>query len=286
MILLLIFILIVLLANPQICLEGAVTGMNLWFHTIFPTLLPFIIISNMLLNVYSRQLKNPRLYVIFIGLSCGCPMAAIAASRLYARGMLERTEAQNLIGICNTLSPAFIISFCFTTILGYERIPLRLIAAVYAPVLILLLFYMRTPHKKNNVTVQPDSGKQELISLLDEAVMNGFSTITRLGGYIILFNILAGYADIFTKKYPVLNIVLTGMAEITTGMNVLGKSTLKPETKLLLTGGLLGFTGLCCIMQTIGILKEAGLSAKKYIYHKILLSVLTILSYYLAIYVL
>lgn len=284
---LIIIILIILLLNPALCLKGAAAGINLWFNTVFPTLLPFIIISNIILNVYSKGLKNPRLYIIFIGISCGCPMAAIAACQLYRNGSITKNEAEALIGICNNLSPAFIISYVFMTTLDFDRIPLKLIAATYIPVLLLLA--IESVYFKGNVSNSgiPDaSDKKSPIDILDESIMNAFATITRLGGYIIIFNIIAAYAEVFTKQLPFLRCILTGAAEITTGMGCLSFAPIPFELKCLIAGGLVSFGGLCCMMQTISITSSHGLSTKKYIYHKILLSLITMAAYYLAVYVL
>lgn len=276
-------LLFLLLSNPKLCLSASVHGMTIWFGTLFPTLLPFIIISNIILNVYSKQMKNPSLYVIFIGLSCGCPMAAISAANLYQSGNLTKSQAENLCGICNCLSPAFIISYCFMNTLQFENIPLKFLIATYAPLLLLLVLSNSfAPDKKT----APESLHTPLnwIDILDKSIMNGFVAITKLGGYIILCSILAEFASLLVKE-PRVSCILTGIIEITNGVQSVGASFLPPDTKLLITGGLLGFGGICCMLQAVSIMRPAGLSIKKYIYHKILIGILTTLTYLFVIYV-
>ena len=41
-----IFLFILMLLFPQDAFKGASAGLLLWFHTVLPTLLPFIILSN------------------------------------------------------------------------------------------------------------------------------------------------------------------------------------------------------------------------------------------------
>ena len=133
-------LLFLLLSYRQICFYGSTQGLNLWFEVLIPTLLPFIIISNILLNVYYKDLKNPSIYMIFMGFCCGCPMAAICGADLYQKGVISKEKCESLIGICNCLSPAFLVSFCFMKVLGFSSIPLKfLIATYFPPVLMLLL---------------------------------------------------------------------------------------------------------------------------------------------------
>lgn len=282
-----ILLLVLLLSNPKTCLTASIFGMNLWFNTLFPTLLPFIIISNIILNVYSKQLKNPVLYVIFIGLSCGCPMAAISAASLYQCNRLTKSQAETLSGICNCLSPAFITSYCFINALHYDKIPIKFLFATYAPILLFLLLYKITgdngPDTKSTLAQQEN---QSLTDILDKSIMNGFLAITKLGGYIILCSILAGYAGLLVKNMPIATCILTGFLEVTNGIAAVGNAPIPIDAKLLLTGGMLGFGGACCTLQTVSILRPAGLSAKKYIYHRIRMCIATILSYLLVIYVL
>lgn len=279
-------ILFILLANPKVCLQGATAGMNLWLNTIFPTLLPFIIISNIILNVYSKDLKNPRLYVIFIGLCCGCPMAAMAASNLYEKGMLTKNEAESLVGICNNLSPAFIISYVFMSTLHYEKPPLLLLGAAYLPVVFLLAADSLKKKQVNYKSIMLAATNVSMVEHLDNAIMSGFAAIAKLGGYIILSNILAAYVSLYTKKHVFLNCILTSLTEITSGMKLLADSPIPHNIKCLIAGGAVAFGGLCCLFQTLGVISSYGLSIKKYIYYKIILLLLTTASYYLVVYVL
>lgn len=279
-------LLFLLLSNPKTCLTASVQGMTLWFNTLFPTLLPFIIISNIILNVYSKRMKNPCLYVIFIGLSCGCPMAAISSANLYQNNRLTKHQAEYLCGICNCLSPAFITSYCFFNILQFEQLPIKFIAATYVPIFLLLLVHGVFDESRNNTPETFSMGESlNFMDILDKSIINGFVAITRLGGYIILCSILAGFMGLLVHS-PKWNCILTGVIEITNGMNCVGASVLPQNTKLVLTGMLLGFGGICCMLQTISILHPAGLSIKKYIYHRIETCILTTLSYLFVIYVL
>lgn len=284
----LIFILIILLSNPQICLEASLQGINMWLNVIIPTLLPFIIISNIILNVYSKHMKNPSIYVIFIGLCCGCPMAAILATNLYQKKQLSKNQCECLIGTVNCLSPAFLINFCFMKTLGFAHVPIKLLFATYLPVFIMLVFYKIKVDTKDflNIEESTQTRTNDLVTILENSILNAFLAMIKLGGYILLCNIFAAFSKILLCNNELLACIFSGFIEVTTGINAVGMLSLPMNLKILLCGVLYSFGGICCILQTAGIMHSADLSIKKYIYHKIQISLLTLLLYYLVIYVL
>ena len=115
-----------MLLFPQAAFQGASLGVLLWFHTVLPTLLPFLIISNLLIhtgaiNMISRILA-PILcrffrvspygaFVILIGFLCGCPMGSKVAADLLKKDGISEREARYLLSFCNNTSPMFIVSY-------------------------------------------------------------------------------------------------------------------------------------------------------------------------------
>lgn len=285
----LILILLIMLANPRLCLSGAVTGIDLWFKTIFPTLIPFLIISNILVNVYSKRFKNPELCIIIIGLSCGCPMAAVCAAGFYKNGVISSDSAGLLTGICSSLSPAFMISYAFLNILGFKQPPFTFIIAYYIPPLLMLIAYFIFVYKKMPYRNNPSSSREDsahTLTLVDDAINSAFMTIAKLGGYIIIFNIAASFADRYLPADDYTRTIITGMLEITTGMNKIGLLSADLKLKIFTAGVLCSFGGVCCMLQSASILNNAGIGTKKYICCKIIISVLSLITYYLAVYVL
>lgn len=292
----LILILLIMLANPRLCLSGAITGIDLWFKTIFPTLIPFLIISNILVNVYSKRFKNPELCIIIIGLSCGCPMAAVCAAGLYKNSVISSDSAGLLTGICSSLSPAFMISYVFLNILGFKKLPFTFIIAYYIPLFLMLLIYFIFFKSNKNISdtkntnqkscaVNTINDTKHTLTLVDDAINSAFLTIAKLGGYIIIFNIVATFADRYLPADDYIRAVITGMLEITTGMNKIGLLGADLKLKIFTAGVLCSFGGVCCMLQSASILNNAGIGTKKYICCKIIISVLSLITYYLAVYV-
>ena len=115
-----------MLLFPQTVFQGASSGLLLWFNTVLPTLLPFIILSNLLIrtgaiDVISRII-SPVLcrlfcvspfgaFAVLTGFLCGCPMGGKVAADLLRERRISEKEGRYLLSFCNNTSPMFIISY-------------------------------------------------------------------------------------------------------------------------------------------------------------------------------
>lgn len=106
--------------------------------------------------------------------------------------------------------------------------------------------------------------------------MNGFEVITKIGGYIILFSILA---QIVNKLYPVTGIlkpVLMGLLEITTGINQICSSDIDTKVKIVLISVLTSFGGLSGMAQTKSVMGDTRLSINQYFIVKVINALITL----------
>ena len=115
-----------LLVYPKESLAFSLTGLQLWFNRMVPTLLPFMILSGIMirLNLTEHVVKiiSPvltpllrislnGLYAVTIGFLCGFPMGARVIAQLYASHKLSRAEASYLLAFCNNIGPIYFVSF-------------------------------------------------------------------------------------------------------------------------------------------------------------------------------
>lgn len=112
--------------------------------------------------------------------------------------------------------------------------------------------------------------------IIDAGIMNGFETLTRLGGYIMLFSMIAS----MTQKLPLsatLRLIITGAAEITNGISLIPTSIESAKWQYILAMTFTAFGGLSGIAQTSSMIKDTGLSLKNYCILKLLLTVCSLL---------
>lgn len=105
--------------------------------------------------------------------------------------------------------------------------------------------------------------------------MNSFETITRLGGYIILFSIGAAMVIQITGEHSFLAMILPAFVEITTGIHQIADSSLTFPLKYMLILTFTSFGGISTIAQTKGMLSGTPLSISVYIIGKTVNAVCT-----------
>ena len=295
MIFLLIGFLIVMLCFPMETFYGASNGLLLWFQTILPTLLPFIILSNILIRTncvfyISRTIKpfiqklfrvsDNSCFAVLIGFLCGYPMGAKVIADLISTGRISRNEGQYLLSFCNNTSPMFIISYIVMQTFKDESLLLGTLLILYmSPVLcsfIFRKFYRVTPNLPSHKQMKTDIYFD--FHIFDDAIMNGFETITKVGGYVILFSIMFKLCSKLSFGF------LLPVLEISNGIPLIMKFSSKFAITYPYVLSLTSFGGLCAIAQTKSMIQETGLRILPYILQKLITTMVTSLLAFLYIY--
>ncbi len=280
-----------ILTHPAVSLHYAFHGLTLWFNKMIPALLPFMILSGVLvrmglterftavLDPLLRPLFRVRrnvLYCIFLGFLCGFPMGARVAADLLDRDLITRREAEYLLAFCNNIGPVYFCSFVLP-LLG-RTLVLPYVAGMYGIPLLYGLFLRRTFFRdlpkeaggRRGIKFPEGTGSGSLLAQLDSSIQAALGSISMLCGYMILFNLLCILPHCLLPKA---RDYLAPLLEITGGLSLLGRKA--PLYSLLL----LPFGGLSCIAQTYSMIRGRGLSLKSYVLHKVILTLLTALYY-------
>jgi sporulation integral membrane protein YlbJ len=295
---LILLFLALMLMFPYATFQGASSGLLLWFHNVLPNLLPCVILSNLMVQLnITKQISRvfyPFLgkvfrvspegcYPIAIGFLSGIPMGAKSAADLLRENRISQCEGQFLIGLCNNASPMFIIGYIAITQLKLPQIKYALFAIIYCSAILgsifmRLLLNRRTTVVKNQKEVRLHIAELRAktpplrfsFDLLDQSIMNGFEVVTRIGGYIILFSILAQIIHTLGPDIGFLKATTMGLFEITTGISQICNSNLATSTKIVLVTVLTTFGGFSGIAQTKSVIGNQGLSIKSYIIVKLM----------------
>lgn len=108
------------------------------------------------------------------------------------------------------------------------------------------------------------------LSLIDAGIMNGFETLAKLGGYIILFAILAQMTTVLPVSNPVLKCLLIGFTEITNGISYTANQNLDFALAYPLMISFTAFGGLSGFAQTASMVKDCRFSMLPYLKMKLL----------------
>ena len=132
------FITYLLLTFPKESLYFSFTGLQLWFNKMIPTLLPFMILTGVMIRLNLTEnfvrILNPLLtpilhislngiYVVAVGFLCGFPMGAKVIADLYLQNKISEKEASFLLSFCNNIGPIYFMSFVLPVLGLHRKIP-------------------------------------------------------------------------------------------------------------------------------------------------------------------
>lgn len=277
------FLIIYSLFYPEITVDAAKNGIQTWFHQILPALLPFTILSAIL--VKSNFLKsfkgNSNLIAILLTMSCGFvfgfPIGAKLSSDFYKQELLTEKQASLLAIATNNFSPVYVCGFALPLLFAskeYNYISYLLLYLIPLGALTIYLLFSKKLifHKK------PTSAFYLDMQVMDAGIISGFEALIKICGYIVLFSIIT---KIITNILSTLSLqslfpitLFVGNLEITNGISLLSACEISSSLKYIAAIQLLSFGGVSGIAQTSSILSDAKLSVPKYIIGKAVLSLL------------
>lgn len=305
---------LLLLLSPVAALKGASYGLMLWYRTLFPTLMPFMVLSNFivytgcarplgaLLKPITKLLKLPLSagYCIICGFLCGYPMGAYVCGSLNEVGELDDETAAFLAPICNNVSPMFMISYICISCLGDKALAKTVIISLMLPAFIAMFVtrfvYIKLMKKKkstDNILNTPNSladsapGNNKNMSdnvklmatsdALSLSVESALMASLKLCIYVMLFSIAGAMVDNISFLPEIIKAAVMSIMEITAGLDKISKLDISLNYKLFMMLTFTSFGGLSSIFQTMSLWRGRKFYIRKYILYKLIVTSVTIL---------
>lgn len=274
-------------------------GLLLWYKSVVPTLLPFCMISYIIIqsNLYhsifqkivrflpgKSRIKPEILYPLCLGMVCGFPIGAKLTADMHALGHINSKEATRLCAMSNHFGPAFVVNYIALTQLNSPRVIPVLLICIYVPPVILGGIWLYQLKGSAFLHKKPASRSQINFKIIDAGIINGFETMLRIAGYIVIFSILSGALGQIPLDAPILHGVLSGILEVTTGSKNIASSCAGLTEKLILIIALVSFGGFCGMFQTKAIMKHTSFRLSQYILFKLLCCIVSALLAVLLVY--
>lgn len=218
-----ILVTIAMIQFPKEAFDSAILGLNLWWDVVFPALLPFFILSELLMGLgvvhFIGVLLEPLMRPLFnvpgvgafalsMGLASGYPMDAVITCNFRKKNLCSAVEAERLLSFTNTADPLFMFGAVAVGMFGLPELGVTLAIAHYVASF-LVGFIFRFHGRKRDLPLPKQSiytenlilrafrslyqAKQEdgrsFGKLLGDSVTSSMNTILLIGGFIILFSV-------------------------------------------------------------------------------------------------
>lgn len=212
-----------LIIFPQESFEASKGGLNMWWKIVFPSLLPFLIFSELLISFgvvrFIGVILEPFMRPLFrvpgvggfvwaMGLASGFPAGAKFTVRLRQEKQVTRIEAERLVCFTNSSNPLFLFVAVAVGFFHNPQLGIILALSHYLGnfcVGILMRFYRWKEEKSQSkgITKLPSIRQafnqmhrtrlketRPFGSLLGDAVLSSIQTLLMIGGFIILFSVV------------------------------------------------------------------------------------------------
>ena len=285
-------LLLFLLSEPAVAAEGARLGLMLWANRLLPSLLPFMILTQLLirsgyLDAITKKLRIGHPYfVLFAGTVFGFPMGCKLTVDLYECGKLTSEEASLLFIISNQMSPAFVGGYILSETLKTPQLIPATYLILYAPSLLYGLIRLHRLSGKKQATNQETlkakkstSGLQMNFTILDAGMMNSFETLLKLGGYVMLFSVITAMCRHFLSAFPAFCTLIAGLLEVTGAASAINEYVMDARLKYVAILTATAFGGCSGIAQTASLIRAGkrseALSIAAYIRGRLLVAGIT-----------
>ncbi|HBV85826.1 sporulation integral membrane protein YlbJ [Desulfosporosinus sp.] len=205
---------------PQEVLSSAGGGLTLWWRFVLPALLPFFILSELLmasgfvhflgvlLESFMRpvfRLPGKAAFVVAMGYTSGFPMGAVLTARLRNDGEITREEGERLLAFTNNPSPGFMFGAVASGMLGKPALGILLAGSVYLANLIvgfLFRFYRVTPNSQQSSTFPSfkrawremknaqNRDTRTFGQVLGDAIKQSTNTVLMVAGFMAFFSVI------------------------------------------------------------------------------------------------
>ncbi|NLN40965.1 MAG: sporulation integral membrane protein YlbJ [Clostridiales bacterium] len=212
---------ILIISYPKQSLSAALNGLNTWLNVVLPSLLPFFIVSDIMIQLglvdFLSTILNPIMkpffncpghssFVWVMSMASGYPMGAKLVASLYEEGSITKIEGQRMLAFCNTSGPLFMIGAVGIGMLGRPKAGKIIAFSHYASAFILGLLFRFYGRQKTNdriYSAKPrikaafrellmgrSKSSKSLGMILGDSVKKSMESQVLIGGFIILFSVI------------------------------------------------------------------------------------------------
>lgn len=293
------------LKESESVLESVKFSFNIWQNNIFPSLFPFFVIGNVLINLgfpkfLGELLKNIMYklfkingtgsFVIILSILSGFPSSAKYTKELLLKGEINNEEATKLLTFTHFSNPLFILGTLSIMFLNNKEIGLSILISHYIGNLFIgLLFRNYYISKKDatkisfkNAIIKMNNSKTDKSfgELLSTSIISSINTLLLILGTVTIFLILTTLINNNLNIPPYYKTFINGIFEMTQGLKYLSLLKIPLYKQGLIAVFFLSFGGLSVHMQVLNIISDTKIKYFPYFISRILHAAISTLIFF------
>lgn len=282
------FILIIFILNINIVIESTRYSSILFFNKIFITIVPFIILSDILIyfdyHIFLRNTigkflsklfnidSNTSIIFILSILTC-CPNNAIFTKDMLDNNEIDNNSANKIMCFTYFQSIPFVIGSIGVELFKSFKVGLFLyFIMLFNNVMIGL--YLRKDKSNYNLKSK-NNIKSSFFDVLKNSILKSINTSLIILGNLIIFTVITNLINHYLDINPVVLSIFCGILELTNGVVSVSSLNIALYIKIVLTSFLINFSGLSIIFQSMSILGKYKLNIKRILVIKLVFSIIS-----------
>ena len=270
------------------------SAIELCLDSIFPSLFPFLIVSELLsytslipfLSAKFERIMRPLFkvpgigsYPFILGFISGYPVGAKIVSNLRSNNKISKIDGERLLVFTNNAGPLFIIgsigfSMYLNSTIGFLILGVNIFSSIITGI-IFSHFYKFEYRNSYSSVVESELNFSSLGEIISSCIKKAFYTLSTVCGFIIIFSLIisminsSGILSFIHNQW--IEYTILGLLEITNGIKLISSipfNNLLPH--LVITAFLIGTSGLSVLLQVWSIISKTDLSIKPYFIGKLL----------------
>lgn len=280
---------------------------SIWIDNIFPSLFPFFVLSELLINLgfvdFLGELLNPIMYKLFrlkgetgfvlaMSMVSGFSSGAKYTRELYNKQLINEHEASKLLTFTHFSSPMFILGTIAVAFLNNTEVGLFILIIHYLTNFIIgIIFrnYYISEAKYSHISIinafQKMHNKridniENIGQIITNSLINAINTLLLILGVISMFLIITTIINNHLTIDLYSHSILNGFFEMTQGLKYVSLLNFPLKIKTLLSIMLISFGGLSVHMQVISIISDTNIKYLPFLVARILHAIIASLLAY------
>lgn len=304
---LILFLMISIIMDPVRSINSAKNGLSIWFNILLPSLLPFLVLSELLIlsgfvKTFGKFLEpimgtlfnipGESSFPIIMSIISGYPIGSKLTCSLRNKNIITKNEGDRLITFSSTSSPLFILGTVLVGMLNSPHLKFLIIIPHYLGALTLGLLsnlysnrrksYMNNRiniHKSNSI----DQGHNIYLGrIISESVKDGMNSMFLIGGLVIIYSVII---DVFLDSHiiqlfiiklsnllklnpKILEGIFAGIFEISIGVQKVAGLNLNIFSKICIINFIIAWGGFSIQSQVLSFIGQTDINSKLFVISK------------------
>ena len=297
-----------ILTESKMILNSVIFSLSIFKNNIFPSLFPFFVLSDLLVNygfveftgtlfknIMNKffKIKSSCAFIFIMSIISGNPANAKYTKSLYQDGKIDKYEATKILCFTCFSNPLFILATVSILFLNNKEVGLLILLCHYLGNIIIgicMRNYHPSKKEKEKVSLKKAinsmhnkriNNKQSFGNIITNSLINSINTLLLILGVITTCLVITTIIDNNLNLNSTIQSVLNGFVEMTQGLKYISMQAIPLKLKCILTVTILSFGGVSVHMQIMSILSETEIKYLPFLCARICHSIISSLLMFL-----